>query len=164
MIPAASPAPDHPPAGDLPAPLSRPAFSGVAWCLWRRSPKARALPRSSCACGVRLPANPEAGLRNVSWVAAVTMRAAVAKRLVDLLNVRPGFRQRDWYCGSRLRGRSLRRGCCGYRRRRDRVDRGLGPFGLVYARGGRGLSRRRPVLLLLMLWRVNFRKQLCDVL
>src|SRR5205085_2712611 len=90
-------------------------------------------------------ASPESGLRNVSWVAAVTMKAAVAKRLVDLLNVRPGFRQWDWYCGSRLRSRSLRRGGCGYRRRRDRVDRGLGPFGLVYARGGRTACAIAPI-------------------
>src|SRR6266851_1364369 len=94
-----------------PLALRRAVFSAAAWPVSQRSPTARALLRSSCACGVAARPVPGSSLRaDVSSAAAEITVVTVVAPVTDRFDVRPRFRQRYWFHGSRLSRRSLRDG------------------------------------------------------
>src|SRR5258708_3695951 len=111
--------------------LRRAVFSGAVWSVSQRSPTARALRRLSYACGVAARPVPGSSLRaDVSSAAAImTIATLVAAPVTARFDVRPRFRQRDWFRGCGLRCRSLPHGCGGSRGARPGVLRAFRDLG-----------------------------------
>src|SRR6267378_1531598 len=151
-----------------PLALRREASSAAVLSVSQRSPTARAPRRLSRACGVGTLPIPGSSLRaDVSSAAAkMTIATLVAAPVTARFDVRPRLRQRYWLRGCGLRCRSLRDGCGRLRGRGHgvlRAFRGLGS--ILWARRRGSLRRFRAVpVFLLILQRINLRKQFCDFL
>src|SRR6266851_5932691 len=135
--------------------LRRVVFSGAVWSVSRRSPTARALRRLSYACGVAARPVPGSSLRaDVSSAAAImTIATLVAAPVADRFDVRPRFRQRYWFRGSRLSRQSLRDGSG--RLRRHGVPRRRWRVGSVLWTSNCRCLRPGLVVFLLILQRIN---------